>query len=390
MSALEQEKTGFHPDVVVVGAGLVGAACAAELALGGAEVLVLDSHHAGGGTTAAGMGHVVAMDDSPAQLALCRYSQLLWQELLKELPAAAEYDPCGTLWVAADDEEMAAVAGKVEIYRAAGIPAEILDEAALREAEPQLRPGLAGGLRVPEDGVVYPPVVVDALLERARRAARSRGKRFAVVTGQRVDKIGRGEVRLADGSKIASSFVVDAAGIAALEILPCEVAGAAILPRKGHLVITERAPGFVRHQLVELGYLKSAHGSTADSVAFNLQPRATGQVLIGSSRQFGRRDAEVEPAMIARMLERAFSFTPALRSVPVLRAWTGLRPACPDHLPLIGALSEYPEILLAAGHEGLGITTSLGTARLIADAIFGLPSAIDPKPYLPERAGHGH
>lgn len=384
------QEPAFHPDVVVVGAGLVGAACAAELALGGAEVLVVDSHHAGGGTTAAGMGHVVAMDDSPAQLALCRFSQLLWKELLRELPATAEYDPCGTLWVAADDEEMAAVAGKIEVYREAGIPAEILDAAALREAEPQLRPGLAGGLRVPEDGVVYPPVVVDCLLARARRAAKSRGKKFALVTGQRVERIGRGEVTLADGSKISSSFVVDAAGIAALEILPGPVAGAAILPRKGHLVITERAPGFVRHQLVELGYLKSAHGSAADSVAFNLQPRATGQVLIGSSRQFGRRDAEVEPAMIARMLERAFSFTPALRNLPVLRAWTGLRPACPDHLPLIGPLKEYPEILLAAGHEGLGITTSLGTARLIADAIFGLPSAIDPKPYLPERAGHGH
>lgn len=382
--------TLFHPDVVVIGAGLVGAACAAELAVGGAEVLVLDAHHAGGGTTAAGMGHLVAMDDSPAQLALCRYSQLLWRELLPEMPAAVESDPCGTLWVAADGEEMAAVAAKAELYARAGIPAEILDERALAAAEPQLRPGLAGGLRLPEDGVVYPPAAVDWLLRRAARAARGRGKRFALVTGAAVRRIESGGVQLADGSRIAASWLVDAAGLAAFEILPCPVPGAAILPRKGHLLITERAPGFCRHQLVELGYLKSAHGSTADSVAFNLQPRATGQMLIGSSRQFGRQDTAVEPAMVARLLERAFAFVPALRRLPVLRAWTGLRPASPDHLPYIGPLRDHPQILLAAGHEGLGITTSLATGRLIADAVFGLPSAIDPAPYLPERAGHGH
>lgn len=380
----------FHPDVVVVGAGLVGAACAAELALGGAEVVVLDERHAGGGTTAAGMGHLVAMDDSPAQLALCRYSQLLWRELLEEMPAEVEHEACGTLWVAADEEEMAAVAAKEKVYAAAGIPAEALDAQALAEAEPQLRPGLAGGLRLPEDGVVYPPVVVDWLLARAAEAARSRGKAFALMTGVAVTRLAEGAVELADGSQIAASYVVDAAGVGALEILPEPIPGAAILPRKGHLLITERAPLFCRHQLVELGYVKSAHGSTADSVAFNLQPRATGQVLIGSSRQFGRSDTAVEPAMVARMLERAFEYAPGLARVRVLRAWAGLRPASPDHLPYIGPLRHHPRILLAAGHEGLGITTSLATARLVADAIFGLPSAIDPTPYLPERTSHGH
>lgn len=383
-------ETAFHPDVVVIGAGLVGAACAAELAEGGAEVLVLDADHAGGGATAAGMGHVVAMDDSPAQLALCRYSQLLWRELLPEMPPEVEHDPCGTLWVAADGEELAAVAGKAELYRQAGIPAEILDPQALAEAEPQLRPGLAGGLRVPEDGVLYPPAAVAWLLRRAARAARGRGKRFAVVEGTRVRKIEDGGVLLADGSRISAAWLVAAAGGAALGLLPGAVPGASILPRKGHLLITERAPGFCRHQLVELGYLKSAHGSAADSVAFNLQPRATGQLLIGSSRQFGRDDTAVEPAMVARMLGRAFEYVPGLRRLEVLRAWAGLRPASPDHLPYIGPLREHPRILLAAGHEGLGITTSLATGRLIADAVFGLPSAIDPKPYLPERAGHGH
>ncbi|MFI5239279.1 MAG: FAD-dependent oxidoreductase, partial [Gemmatimonadales bacterium] len=80
-----------RPDAVVIGAGIVGAACAEALARAGRRVLILDESFAGGGTTAAGMGHLVAMDDSPAQLALTAYSRQLWQSLAPELPHVVEY-----------------------------------------------------------------------------------------------------------------------------------------------------------------------------------------------------------------------------------------------------------------------------------------------------------
>lgn len=383
--------SALRPDVLVVGAGLVGAACAAELAAAGLEVAVLDAAHPGGGTTAAGMGHVVAMDDSPAQLALCRFSQQLWDALVPEMPRQVERERCGTLWIAADAEEMAAVAAKEAVYAAAGIPAEVLDARAVREAEPRLRPGMAGGLRLPEDSVLYPPAAVDFLLERARRAAAGHGRRFTLLPGTRVERLEAGDhgiaAVLADGSRLTAGFAISAAGLEALALLPSPLpdAGAAIKPRKGHLVITDRYPGFCRHQLVELGYLKSAHGSSADSVAFNLQPRATGQMLLGSSRQYGRADTEVEPAMVRRMLERAAEYMPAIVELRALRIWAGLRPASHDKLPFIGPHPDHPSILIAAGHEGLGITSSLGSARLIADHLLGRPPAIDPTPFLPGR-----
>lgn len=384
---------GVRPEVLVIGAGLVGAACAAELAAAGLEVLVLEAAHPGGGTTAAGMGHVVAMDDSPAQLALCRYSQLLWAELADQLPARVENDPCGTVWVAADGEELAAVYAKQAVYAAAEIPSEALDAKALYQAEPNLRPGLAGGLLLPQDSVLYPPAAVDFLLARARDAADRHRRPFSVLPGMRVREIvarpGGAAVVLEDGSRLEASWVVSAAGLDAIELLsPAlaeQVPGAAIRPRKGHLVITDRYPGFCHHQLVELGYLKSAHGSTSDSVAFNLQPRATGQMLVGSSRQYGAVDTAVDPPMVAKMLERALEYLPALAHLAVSRVWAGLRPASADKTPLIGPLPGTPEVLLAAGHEGLGITTSLATGRLIADAICQRGSAIAPDPYRPGR-----
>src|ERR1700722_17686899 len=95
------------PDAIVVGAGIVGAACARELAGSGLRVTVCEAGVVGGGATAAGMGHLAVMDDSEAQFALTGYSQSLWRDVAPELPKDAEYLPCGSLWIAADDEEMA-------------------------------------------------------------------------------------------------------------------------------------------------------------------------------------------------------------------------------------------------------------------------------------------
>src|ERR1039458_7494864 len=107
-------------DVVIVGAGIVGAACADEFARRGMRVAVVDRDVVGSGATAAGMGDIVVMEDSEAQFALTRYSQQLWQGLRPELPADVEYEQCGTIWVAADEEEMAAVRCKHSAYAERG------------------------------------------------------------------------------------------------------------------------------------------------------------------------------------------------------------------------------------------------------------------------------
>jgi glycine/D-amino acid oxidase-like deaminating enzyme len=362
-------------DAVVVGAGIVGAACAAELAAEGLRTVIVEASIAGGGTTAAGMGHLVVMDDSEAQFALTRYSLELWNELALELPPAVEFDPCGTIWVATDDDEMAAARKKKDLYDAGGVRSELIDALAMEEAEPHLRKGLAGGLLVHGDSVIYPPCAVSYLLDQAI----SRGS--ALRTGvAAVELTGRG-VRLADGSSIEAGLIVNAAGIWA----PCLLPDLRIRRRKGHLAITDRYARLVRHQLVELGYLKSAHSETSDSVAFNIQPRVTGQLLIGSSRQFGVEDPGVDEWILARMLRRACSYMPGLESLRAIRAWTGFRPATPDNLPMIGPWPGRQNLYIAAGHEGLGITTALGTARILTDQILGRPSKIPITPYLPAR-----
>ena len=362
-------------DVVIVGGGIVGAACASACARAGMRVALVEREMIGGGATAAGMGHIVVMDDSEAQFALTRCSQLLWRELAGELPRSAEYEATGTLWVAADDEEMAEAERKMGFYRERDVPARLLSARELAEAEPNLRAGLAGALLVPEDAVVYPPNVA---LHLARQAE---GHGARLLVGRKVIGIGQGLVRTEGGQALSASRVVDATGAWATDLHP----GLPVKRRKGHLVITDRYPGFVRRQIVELGYLKSAHSVGADSVAFNVQPRSTGQILIGSSRQYGNEDSTVDQKMVTAMLQRATAYMPGLASLQAIRTWTGFRAATPDKLPLIGPSNEDESVWLATGHEGLGITTALGTAALIAAAFTGERPPIAPEPYLPVR-----
>jgi glycine/D-amino acid oxidase-like deaminating enzyme len=289
-----------------------------------------------------------------------------------ELPPTAEYEERGTLWIAGDEQEMAQVYAERSAYARAQIRTEILDPAALADAEPRLRPGLAGALRVPEDAVLYAPAAALYLLQAAQRA----GARLIHGT---VTRASAGAVILSDGSSLASDHIVIATG-ADMSIVPW----VRLKKRKGHLVITDRYPGFVRHQLVELGYLKSAHSTVSDSVAFNIQPRMTGQLLIGSSRQYGQEDAAVDASVVTAMLRRTYEYMPQLATLSATRVWTGFRAATSDKLPLIGPTHD-PTLYLLAGFEGLGITVAPAAARLLADQLLARKTAIDPTPYLPQR-----
>lgn len=366
---------GSSFDAIIAGGGIVGAACAASCARAGLRVALIERDVLGSGATAAGMGHIVVMDDSEAQFALTRDSQLLWRELAAELPASAEYEQRGTLWIAADEEDMSEAERKRAFYAQRNVPAELLSVTQLAACEPNLRPGLAGALLVPEDAVVYPPAVA---LHLARKAQQFGATLFL---GRAVTSMARGEVHLDGGTHLAAPRLVNATGAGASQL----AAGIPVKKRKGHLVITDRYPGFVHHQLVELGYLKSAHSMGADSVAFNVQPRSTGQVLIGSSRQYGNEDPAVDQHILTAMLQRAALYMPALPSLSSIRVWTGFRAATPDKLPLIGPSVSDDSVWLATGHEGLGITTALATAELIAAALSGTKPRIAPEPYLPGR-----
>ena len=368
-------------DVAIIGAGVVGAALARALSQQGCSVTVVESATPGGGATAQGMGHLVVLDDNPAELMLSQRGLALWRSIAHLLPTGAQYDACGTLWLARTDDDMASVHHKHAVFQTLGVESQVVSASELSRLEPNLRSNMAGALKVPDDAVVYAPVATHWLLQQAVQLGAT------LVNQTRATGWDESGVILQDGRILAAQHIVVAAGLGSTELIP----GLPLRPRKGHLAITDRYPGFVRHQLVELGYLQSAHGSATESVAFNVQPRPTGQVLIGSSRQFDVSHADVDSHLLAQMLERALDFLPGLGALQVLRTWTGFRPTLPDNLPALGAwpnpANRRDNLWIATGHEGLGITTALSSAEIMCHLITGSACTTDPAPFSPSRFG---
>lgn len=358
-------------DVIVIGAGIVGAACAHEMARVGLRVLVLDARLSS--ATNAGMGHLVVMDDNPAELTLSLESLKLWHEWAPRMNADCAFTPCGTLWLASNDAEMADAEGKKVRLKAHGVGCELLNAAALGAAEPMLRTGLTGALKVGGDSVVYAPSAARWLLTQSPGRITLEAREVTEIDGTRV--------QLSDCSWRSAAAIVLATGIRANRFCP----ELPLRPKKGHLAITDRYPGTVHHQLIELGYISSAHHNDGASVAFNVQPRSTGQLLIGSSRQFDTTDPTVDALMLSRMLRRAMDYLPGLADLNTIRTWTGFRATTPDGLPIIGRHPQRDGLWLAVGHEGLGVTTAPATARLLASQITGSALPFDAAGFSPQR-----
>jgi len=288
-------------------------------------------------------------------------------------PACA-YTECGTLWVAADSNDMAEAERKHARLRQHGVAATLLDAQQLAVAEPLLRPGLAGALHVPGDGLVYAPNAARWLLTHAPPGVSFEAAHVGKIDGQ--------GVVLADGSRRNAGAVVLAAGMSATRL--CD--DLPLTPKKGHLAITDRYPTGIRHQLVELGYMASTQQRDGAAVAFNVQPRPTGQLLIGSSRQVGQADSDIDPALLSRMVKRAIDFLPGLSGMNLIRTWTGIRAATPDGLPLIGPHPARPGLWLALGHEGLGVTTAPATAALLTALMTNATPPLAAAPFAPSRS----
>ena len=357
-------------DVIIVGGGIIGAACARELSQHGKSVLVLDAATPGCKATSQCMGHVVIMDDSATQMNFTLLSSRLWDEEIGKLPEDCDAQQSGTLWVAEDDEEMEAVYKKHAYYASFGVKTEIVERNALYKYERHLKEGLRGALRVPGDRVVYPANCTRHFL-----------KNIDVWTDTEVSLISDNALVLKNGQRLEADVIINAAGVNAVDLFP----DLPVEPRKGHLLITDRYPGYVQHQIVELGYLKSAHGNDPESVAFNVQPRPNGQILVGSSREYVGLDESLNRRILAKMLDRACYYMPGIKKLKGIRAWTGFRPASRDGYPFIGPHPTIKGLFIACGHEGLGITTSLGTAKLLTAQILGEKPPVDAHPFRVER-----
>jgi len=373
-------------EVVVVGAGIVGAATAWELHARGVDVALLDRGEVSGATTGLGEGNVLCCDKAPGpELDLTVAGLRVYDEVEEAVGEAARIRRKGALVVHRREASWAGEAVRVEALRAAGAHGYLVEVDEVRRMEPELTGELAGAAFFPADLQCAPRAIARALAEQVPRVHTDVEVEAVVVEGERVTAVRTSEGVLACAAVVIAAGpwsrpLAEAAGVA----LPLE-------PRKGQLMrLAAPAPDerFIRHKVVEAGYLDSVASVDAGlQVTTVLETTWEGDVLVGSSRERRGFDLSVDDAVSAAMLEQAFALMPGLRGLAVDAAWAGLRPWLPDHLPAIGPSDAVGGLWLATGHEGAGVALGPITGRLIAQLYAGEAPAVDPAPFSPDRFG---
>lgn len=380
-------------DVIIVGAGIVGAATARSLARRGLSVLVLDRAAAASGTSAAGEGNLLLSDKGAGpELVLAQYASSLWptvaarlaDELGPDFPSI-EFERKGGLVVATTEEGAAPLEDFARGQVSAGVDARVIPLEDAFTLEPSLNRGITAAVFYPEDAQVQPVTATEALLASARFAGADVRPGVSVT----------GAVRGSDGRLIgvetsAGRFAADAV-IVASGPWSGEVAGRLgaplpVRPRRGMVLVTTRMPHRVFHKVYDGDYFGATQSSDAAlQTSSVVESTAAGTVLIGSSREQIGFDDSLRVNVLAEVAAKALRLFPFLETASAMRAYGGFRPFMPDHLPLIGADHRLPGLWHATGHEGAGIGLSLATGELLADQLTGAATSIDAAPFQVSR-----
>ncbi|MEV0171537.1 FAD-binding oxidoreductase [Streptomyces sp. NPDC050803] len=370
-------------DVVVVGAGMVGAACALYGARAGLDVIIVDRGPVAGGTTGAGEGNLLVSDKGPGpELDLALLSGRLWADLADEFGGVVEYEAKGGVVVASTAEGLTALERFAEAQRAAGVVAETVVGEGLYGLEPHLTPGLPGGVLYPQDCQVMPALAAAHLV----RASGARLFTGWTVTG--VLRAADGSVRgvRTDRGDIHAPAVVNAAGTWGAELAALAGTRLPVRPRRGFVLVTEPLPRKVRHKVYAADYVADV---ASDSAALQTSPvvegTPAGPVLIGASRERVGFDRSFSLPVVRALAAGATRLFPFLAEVRAMRAYLGFRPYLPDHLPAIGPDPRVPGLHHACGHEGAGIGLATGTGHLIAQVLTAKTPDQDLAPFRPDR-----
>ncbi|WP_314304872.1 FAD-dependent oxidoreductase [Brevibacillus parabrevis] len=375
-----------HAQIVVIGGGIIGAAIAYYTAKAGLDVVVLEKGELASGTSSRCDGNILAIDKDPgfdSQMSL--QSQMLVDQLTRELEHSFEYRALGSILVCESEAEMEAAAQWVRRQKEAGLPFRMLDRQDIRQESPYFADDLLGGLECATDSTVNPYMLTFALFEGAKKHGAKIMRRTEVKALRRDQATGTFQLELNTGAMTAQQ-VVNAAGVWAPFIGQMVGVDIPVVPRKGHLIVASRQLPVGMRKVMEFGYLISKFGGVRQvdaetekyGVALVFEPTESQNFLIGSSRQFVGFDTRIDLNVVRCMARRALRFYPKIADFAMIRTYCGLRPWTEDHLPIISRVEEVPGFFIAAGHEGDGISLAAVTGKLMSEMLQGQSDTIIP------------
>jgi glycine oxidase len=355
------------PDIIVIGAGIVGCAVGYELARRGASVRIVDDRQPGMGATQASAGMLApfteAKDRNTTFLDLAVHSLDLYDEFVARVGSTSKisigYRRNGTIDIASTADRMAALRDVALRLKARGVALSLLDAAEARAEEPELGHAVAGALVIGAHGYVRAGELTRALVG----AGRCHGAHLVESRALRIARRQNDLVVDTDRGSLTAGTVVMTAG-----------------SWSGQIDLGDGVPGVpvrpVRGQLLHLGW----RGTPLRRVTWGdhcyLVPWDDGTVLLGATMEEVGFDERTTVEGISGLLKAACELVPAASESALLSARVGLRPGTPDALPIIGWSQALPNLMYATGHFRNGVLLCPLTAQLVADAI--IDNAADP------------
>lgn len=369
-------------DVIVIGAGIVGAMCAFFATKAGLKTIVIDRGAIASGTTGAGEGNIMVSDKSPGpELELALISRDLWFDVGAEVGDSFELVAKGGLSIARrDPTSLFALAKEQE---KAGVKLSFVNKEEIRDLEPYIAPEIEYGVHYPQDGQCQPMLAAAQILHHVKRNGGVIASHQEVISIKR--EPGSLSIKTTDRTWQAE-YVINASGTWAGEIAARAGTELPIMPRRGFILVTAPLPQYVFHKVYDSDYVDNVASSEADlQTSTVIEGTKSGTILIGASRERVGYDKSINVEIIKKLAGQASSLFPILKNAQLLRVYNGFRPYSPDHLPVIGEDGNIPGLFHCAGHEGAGIGLSAASGKLITQMITGAKTLVDPTPFTPKR-----
>jgi len=368
-----REPDGRASDVIVIGAGIIGAGIALRLAQAGLRVAVFDRGEPGGEASSAAAGMIAPQGEQLEPEAfsdLCWTSHSLYPQFVAEVEelsgAEVGYRRDGSLLVALDDEQASELGEIAEAQAHRGFEVERLRLEAARERVPGLGDGIREALFLPGDHWVDNERLTAAVIEAAGRLGVTFHSGTAVsrfeVRNHRVQSIE------ADGTSLSAGEFVLAAGCWSGTLAASAGIELPMEPCRGQMLEFE---GGELPMVVRAGH-------------HYVVPRPGHRVLVGTTAEYVEFEKSVTAGGLASVLEGVLRILPSLKECRLRRAWAGLRPDTADHLPILGR-SAADNLTVATGHFRNGILLAPVTARLIADVVLTSSSPPVLEPFRADR-----